>query len=168
MGTEEANKWHVAIVTVSDRSYVGLREDTSGPALADFIIEQGHMVAVRTVVPDEEEDIAAILLELVEQDVPLILTTGGTGLAPRDVTPEATRKVIEKEIPGLGEEMRRNGLAHTRYSLLSRSLAGIRGGSVIINLPGSPKGALESLESIWDVLPHALRLLRQEEVSHSD
>ncbi len=168
MSAEEAYKMQVAIVTVSDRSYVGLREDTSGPALAEFIIEQGHMVAVRSVVPDEEEDITSILLELVEQAIPLILTTGGTGLAPRDVTPEATRKVIEKEIPGLGEEMRRNGLLHTRYSLLSRSLAGIRGQSLIINLPGSPKGALESLESIWDVLPHALRLLQQEDVSHPD
>jgi molybdenum cofactor synthesis domain-containing protein len=164
---EDSRKLQVAIVTVSDRSYSGMREDSSGPKLADFIHEKGQLVVARVVVPDEEEEIIAVLLQLCKQEVPLIVTTGGTGLTPRDVTPEATRKVIDKEVPGLCEEMRRNGLAHTRYSLLSRSYAGTKGKSLIINLPGSPKGAVESLESIWDVLPHAVKLLVQADDSHT-
>lgn len=149
----------VAIVTVSDRSFAGQREDRSGPALYDFVTKEGLQVVEQIIVPDEIDQISAVLQSLCITGIPLVLTTGGTGVGPRDITPEATRMVIEREIPGLAEEMRRSGMPHTRFALLSRAVVGVKGASMIINLPGSPKGAFESLAGIWDVLPHALQLL---------
>jgi len=152
----------VAIATVSDRSARGEREDASGPALAAFVAGemQGH-VALRTIVPDEFEEIRATLQGLVERKgLDLILTTGGTGCAPRDVTPEATQAVIQRAVPGLTEHMRAQSLLITPRAMLSRAVAGIAERCLIVNLPGSPKGAVENLRAIAEALPHAVELLR--------
>jgi len=150
----------VAIVTVSDRASRGEREDLSGPALEAAVRESGGEVIGRTVVPDERDAIAAELTRLADDvHAPLILTTGGTGFAPRDVTPEATRAVLHKEAPGLAEHARAEGARKTRHAILSRGVAGIRHSSLIVNLPGSPKGARETFDAILPVLPHALSVL---------
>jgi molybdenum cofactor synthesis domain-containing protein len=150
----------VAIVTVSDRASRGEREDLSGPALEAAVRESGGEVIGRTVVPDERDAIAAELTRLADDvHAPLILTTGGTGFAPRDVTPEATRAVLHKEAPGLAEHARADGARRTRHAILSRGVAGIRHSSLIVNLPGSPKGARETFDAILPVLPHALSVL---------
>ncbi|NNE44554.1 MAG: MogA/MoaB family molybdenum cofactor biosynthesis protein [Gemmatimonadetes bacterium] len=149
-----------AVVTVSDRSFRGEREDASGPALAEALTAAGFSVAGVSVVPDERDAVAAELRRLADtEQVPLVLTTGGTGFAPRDITPEATRDVIEKEAPGLAEHGRAATLAKTRFAVLSRGIAGIRGRSLILNLPGSPKGAREMFDVLAPVLPHALKVL---------
>ncbi len=150
----------VAVVTVSDSIVAGTREDRSGPALRDRAGTLGWTVSAMELVPDEIEQIAAILRRLADSgDVSVILTTGGTGVALRDVTPEATRSVIQREIPGLGELMRSEGLKFTPTAVLSRSLAGVRGRTLIVNLPGSPKGAVESLDAIAKLVPHIVDLL---------
>lgn len=150
----------VAILTVSDRSARGVRPDASGPAIKQVIEEQGWQVCQQAVVPDELTIIVDTLSLLADQeDCNLILTTGGTGFSPRDVTPEATRAVISREAPGLGEAMRSASLRVTPHAMLSRAEAGIRGRVLIVNLPGSPKGALENLQVILPVLPHAIELL---------
>ncbi|MGQ9586462.1 MAG: molybdopterin adenylyltransferase [Anaerolineae bacterium] len=151
----------VGILTVSDRSYLGQREDRSGPALRALVEDRlGWPVELEAVVPDEEEIIVGTLLTWCEQvGLHLVLTTGGTGFAPRDVTPEATQRVIQREAPGLAEAMRQRSLQVTPHAMLSRAVAGIRGQTLIINLPGSPKAAVENLETILPVLPHALELL---------
>lgn len=151
----------VAVVTVSDSAKAGLREDVSGPAVAGLCVGQGWTVVVREVVADEEREIAGRLAELCDGGgVDLVVTTGGTGIAARDVTPEATRAVIEKELPGLGELMRAEGLKKTRRAVLSRAVAGTRGQALVVNVPGSPKGAAESLGAILDLVPHIVELLR--------
>jgi molybdopterin adenylyltransferase len=152
------------ILTISDRSAAGHRPDASGPALGTAL--QQHVpaaIVVQTaVVPDVRSEIAETLMAWAdEQGLDLVLTTGGTGFAPRDITPEATRTVIEREAPGLAEAMRAASLQITPHAMLSRAVAGIRGHTLIINLPGSPKGAVESLQTIAHVLPHAIELLRQ-------
>lgn len=158
-----------AIVTVSDRSATGEREDRSGPALGEAVEAAGGEVAVRRIVPDERDAIAAELRRLSDEArVPLILTTGGTGFAPRDVTPEATREVIQKEAPGLSEHARAATLEKTRFAILSRGIAGIRRNSLIINLPGSPKGAVETFEALAPVLPHALKVLVESTDQHPE
>lgn len=150
----------VAIVTVSDRASRGEREDLSGPALEEAVRAGGGEVIGRTVIPDERDAIAAELTRLADDvRAPLILTTGGTGFAPRDVTPEATRAVLHKEAPGLAEHARAEGARKTNHAILSRGIAGIRHSSLIVNLPGSPKGARESFDAIAAVLPHALSVL---------
>jgi molybdopterin adenylyltransferase len=150
-----------AILTVSDRSARGERPDLSGPALADMITAQGGRVVRQAVVPDEQALLQETLSTWVDQnDLDILLTTGGTGFGPRDITPEATRAVIEREAPGLVEAMRQDSLKATPHAMLSRAVAGIRGKVLIINLPGSPKGALENLRLILPVLPHAAELLR--------
>jgi len=150
----------VGILTLSDRSARGQRPDASGPALANLIRAQGWQVAAEQILPDDENSIRAGLIEWADSGaLDLILTTGGTGFAPRDVTPEATRAVIQREAPGLAEAMRAESLQKTKHAMLSRALAGIRGRTLIINLPGSPKGALENLQTILPVLPHAIQLL---------
>jgi molybdopterin adenylyltransferase len=158
------------ILTFSDRSARGEREDSSGPALADLIRAQGWSVAGQAILPDEESVIRAELLAWAESGrFDVILTTGGTGFAPRDVTPEATRAVIQREAPGLAEAMRSESLKKTPHAMLSRAIAGIRGRTLIVNLPGSPKGAVENLQSILSVLPHAVQLLSDDpgaEASH--
>jgi molybdopterin adenylyltransferase len=149
-----------AVITVSDSAHLGTREDASGPAVAEALRAGGLSVKTRRVVPDERPSIAAVLREIADAGgTDLIVTTGGTGVALRDVTPEATRDVIDREIPGFGELMRLKGLEVTRFAPLSRSLAGTRGRVLIINLPGSPKGALESLGAILELVPHVLELL---------
>jgi molybdopterin adenylyltransferase len=149
-----------AIMTVSDSSSTGTREDISGPALRARCEELGWMVASHAVIPDDYATITQLLHAWSDaEDVRLILTTGGTGPAPRDITPEATRAVIERELPGLAELIRAEGRKKTKFSVLSRGLAGSRGQTLIVNLPGSPKGALESLDIIAELVPHILDLL---------
>jgi len=160
----------VGILTLSDRSASGERADASGPALADLIRAQGWSVAKQEILPDDESAICATLIQWADHgQVDLILTTGGTGFSPRDVTPEATSAVIRRDAPGLAEAMRAESLKKTPHAILSRAVAGIRGRTLIVNLPGSPKGAVENLETILPVLPHAIQLLTDDpgsEASH--
>ena len=150
-----------AILTISDRSSKGIRVDQSGPALSSDIQNTGWRVMATTLVPDEYEDIRNALIQwCLNDEIHVILTTGGTGFAMRDITPEVTKAVIEKETPGLPEAMRNAGMTITPYSMLSRSVAGIRGKTLIINLPGSPKAALENFAVIKPVLVHAVELIR--------
>jgi len=151
----------VAIVTVSDSTSQGLHPDRSGPALRERSRQLGWQVASALVVADETSVIQARLIELADSHlVDLILTTGGTGVGPRDITPESTVAVCEKIIPGLGELMREKGRQVTPRAALSRAIVGVRGRVVIVNLPGSPKGAVESLNAVADLLPHAVEVLR--------
>ena len=148
------------ILTVSDRSARGERPDLSGPALAELVTAQGWQVQRTAILPDELPGLRDILSAWADEgNLDVILTTGGTGFAPRDVTPEATRLVIEREAPGLAEAMRFESLKSTLHAMLSRALAGIRGKVLIINLPGSPKAAVENLQVLLPVLPHAVELL---------
>ncbi len=153
-----------AVLTVSDRSFRGEREDLSGPLLQRLAADLGAHVVSHSIVPDERAQIEKALLGLVDrQDVDLILTTGGTGPAPRDVTPEATRAVIEKEMPGLVEWMRQESARRfTPFALLSRAVAGIRGKTLIINLPGNPRAVQENLQILWPLLPAAVALIKGE------
>jgi molybdopterin adenylyltransferase len=151
------------ILTLSDRSARGEREDVSGPALVRLIEAENWTVARQSLLPDDESAIRAILSEWADSgEIDVILTTGGTGFAPRDVTPEATRAVIDREAPGLAEAMRAASLKITPHAMLSRVVAGIRKKTLMINLPGSPKGAAENLQVVIPVLPHAVQLLRED------
>jgi molybdopterin adenylyltransferase len=148
-----------AILTISDSAHRGTREDRSGPVVQRRLQELGWQIAAAEVVPDEQNVIAARLSALASSgQINVIFTAGGTGVALRDVTPEATRDVIEREIPGIGELMRAIGRQSTRFAPLSRAIAGMRGTVLIVNLPGSPRGALESLNAIVDLVPHIIEL----------
>ena len=150
-----------AVLTISDSVSAGARAARSGPAVRERLEQLGWSVSVMEAIPDETSEIAARLSTLADGgQVSAIFTTGGTGVAPRDVTPEATRTVIDREIPGLGELMRATGRQATPLAVLSRSVAGTRGLVLIVNLPGSPKGAVESLDAIVELVPHVLELLR--------
>ncbi len=150
-----------AILTLSDKGSRGERIDESGPALAAWLAERGVHTVQSRVIADEFEQIVAVLTEWADTDAAdLILTTGGTGVSPRDTTPEATLQVLQRVIPGLGELMRLKSLEKTPMASLSRAVAGIRNQSLIINLPGSPKGALENLEAVWPTIGHAVEKIR--------
>lgn len=156
-----------AVITVSDKGAAGLREDLSGPLLQEMLRKMGAETVHYAIVPDEEEQIRELLARLADhEDVELIISTGGTGPAPRDVTPEATRKVIEREMPGLAEVVRMEGYRKTPLAVISRGIAGIRGRTLIINLPGSPQAVREAMEVLAPVLPHALQMLRGEDLEH--
>jgi molybdenum cofactor synthesis domain-containing protein len=147
-----------AVLTVSDSSARGERADVSGPAAAGLLRQNGFEVTHQEIIPDEQAAIESALVRLSEQ-VQLIVTTGGTGIAARDVTPEATRAVCSKLIEGIPERMRAEGAAQTPFAILSRGVCGVRGRSLILNLPGSPSGAVESLRVVLQILPHAIDLL---------
>jgi molybdenum cofactor synthesis domain-containing protein len=150
-----------AVLTISDSVAAGTRLDRSGPAVRERLEQLGWKVAVMEVVPDEREQISERLGMLADAGrLSAIFTTGGTGVALRDVTPEATRAVVDKEIPGFGEMMRLRGRESTPLAVLSRATAGTRGTVLIVNLPGSPKGAVESLDAIVELVPHVLELLQ--------
>jgi len=154
----------VGILTVSDRSFRGERDDGSGPVLVEIARKNGWDVVETLIVPDEIDTLRDTLIMWADSgDMDLILTTGGTGFAPRDVTPEATRMMVDKLAPGLAEAMRAESLKITPHAMLSRSVAGIRGRALIVNLPGSPKAARENLAVIQPVVGHAIQLLREDE-----
>jgi molybdenum cofactor synthesis domain-containing protein len=149
-----------AVLTISDSAHQGTRADVSGPKVAERLSRKGFCVVSTQIVPDDQVEIADTLRQIADAgEIKAIFTTGGTGITPRDVTPEATRQVIDREIPGLAELMRLKGRESTPYAVLSRAIAGNRAGVLIINLPGSPKGAVESLDAILDLVPHVLDLI---------
>ena len=149
------------VLTVSDKGARGEREDTSGAAIREMLSTLDVTVERYEVIPDDRASIAQRLIAWADDDgLDLIVTTGGTGFGPRDVTPEATREAIDYEAPGLAEAMRLEGLKHTPMAMLSRAAAGVRGRTLIVNLPGSPRGVRESLSVLLPVLPHALETLR--------
>ncbi len=156
-------QFRVAVVTISDRCSVGEREDKTGARLKELLKEDGFSVGAVIIVPDDIDMIANTLMRLCDdENYDLVLTNGGTGVSPRDVTPEATRKVIEREIPGMAEAMRMESLKITPYAMISRSVAGIRGKTLIINLPGSPKGAEENYRVVQPALIHAMEKIQGE------
>jgi molybdopterin adenylyltransferase len=155
-----------AVLTISDSSHQGRREDLSGPAIVSELKSAGFDVVRTTVVPDEQELIRKLLIEC-SQIARLVVTVGGTGIALRDVTPEATMSVVERVVPGIAERMRAEGALKTPLAALSRGVCGVRGQALILNLPGSPKAAVESLQAVLNVLPHALELLGGN-TSHAD
>lgn len=162
--------WNVAILTVSDRGSRGDREDTSAQVIRELVEEElnGHIVEYR-IVPDETDEIMAALIEMSDYfEADLIITTGGIGIGARDVTPEATLGVIDREVPGLAEAMRMKSMEKSPKSMLLRGVAGIRGRTLIINLPGSPQGVLESLAAVLGVLPDALNILTGRSKDDSD
>ena len=153
----------VGVITVSDRGYRGEREDASGAVIQEMVQGLEAEVAFNTVVPDEREEIKRVLIQGAdEMGLDLIVTTGGTGVSPRDVTPDATREVIDQEIPGFAEAMRMEGLKKTPHAMISRALCGVRGRTLIVNLPGSPKAVEECLTLILPAIPHAIEVLRGE------
>lgn len=157
----DVTSFSARVITVSDRSSRGERPDASGPALVAFLGEKGFAVdAYADVVPDERQQIARALHKAISDDIALVVTTGGTGFSPRDITPEVTSEVCERMVPGIPEAMRAASLLITPKACLSREVAGIVQRTLIINLPGSPKAAIENLAAVLDVLPHGLGILR--------
>lgn len=156
-----------AVVTISDKGYAGQREDVSGPVLADLVREMGAEVVRTAVIPDEREEIVAMLVAFAdEMALDLVITTGGTGVTPRDVTPEATKAVIEREMPGLAEVVRMEGYRQTPLAVISRGVAGIRGKTLIVNLPGNPRAVRQGMETLSPILPHTVQMIRGEDTEH--
>lgn len=150
-----------AVLTVSDRSSAGLREDAGGPALTAYLKSHGIEVAWTAIVPDDQDAICRVLKKWTDEErADLILTTGGTGLSPRDVTPEATARVLDRTVPGMAEAMRAASMTKTPHAMISRALTGVRGRTLIINLPGSPRGAIENLEVVMPALEHAVSKIK--------
>ncbi len=158
----------IGVLTVSDSAAKGQREDLSGAAIRSLVAQlPDAIISSEAIVADEQDQIVVLLRSWSdERRLNLILTTGGTGLAPRDVTPEATKAVIEREVPGVAEALRSNSLRYTPMAMLSRGVAGVRGRTLIINLPGSPKAVKECLEYVLPVLPHAINLLTEGPQEH--
>jgi len=154
------------VVTISDGAFHGKREDQSGPVLVSLLSRAGFEVGGPEVVPDEAERIYEAVISAVTRGVDLVVSTGGTGLGPRDVTPQAMSSIFDYEVPGIGETMRRAGAGSTPVAALSRSVAGVRERTLIISVPGSPKGASESLEAVMPIVGHAIQLLHGD-TSHS-
>ncbi|RJX24204.1 MAG: molybdopterin adenylyltransferase [Dethiobacter sp.] len=160
---QSVRKIQAAILTASDRSARGEREDLSGKVIEEIAWSNGWEIVCYGVVPDDKETIKVELIRLADNvKADLVLTTGGTGLAPRDFTPEATLEIIEKEVPGIAETMRMESLKKTPHAMLSRAVCGVRGKTLIVNLPGSPRAVRECLEVILPVIPHALQLMQGE------
>ncbi len=160
-GKQTKDKILIAVLTISDRSYYGEREDSSGPIIYDMLKEINSEVIFSQIIPDERDIISQKLIELSDNiRADLIVTTGGTGLGPRDVTPEATLDVIDKRVPGLEEAMRAESTKITPHGMLSRAVAGVRGKTLIVNLPGSPKAVKENLSVILPAIPHAIEILK--------
>lgn len=150
------------IITVSTRGAAGERGDDSGPAMREGLVAAGHEVVSATLVPDDVAKVANAILDAVRAGANVVLTSGGTGLSPNDITPEATRRVIDREVPGIAEALRARSLAKTAHGMLSRGVAGAIGAALVVNLPGSPRAVRESLETLLPVLPHAVELLAGE------
>jgi len=160
MTSDKKSTFQSAILTVSDKGAAGQREDRSGDVVEELLSKSGFEVVERHIVPDEQESIRRILISWVdERNIPLIVTTGGTGLTPRDVTPQATLSVIDYEVPGMAEAMRAESLKKTPHAMISRAIAGVRKQSLIINVPGSPRAAVENLSAVIPALEHALSKL---------
>ena len=158
----------IGILTISDKGARGEREDRSGPVIRDIMVNAGAEVAAMAIVPDERELIAGKLAEWADGGrMDIILTTGGTGLAKRDVTPEATLQVIDRNVPGIAEAMRAVSLAKTPMAVLSRAVSGLRGDCLIVNLPGSPGAVTECLEAVLPALPHAVEIVKGEVTEHT-
>ena len=155
-------KYTAAVITVSDKGYRGERQDTSGPSLCRILEEHGSVVVRRELVHDDMEPIRQALLACCEQEIALVLTTGGTGFSPRDITPEATLSVVERLTPGIPEAMRAESMKITPRGCLSRSAAGIRGRTLIVNLPGSEKASRENILAVLDPIAHGLDILHSE------
>jgi molybdopterin adenylyltransferase len=156
--------FRAGIITVSDKGSQGKREDKSGPVIAEMLAGAAVSIVETVIIPDEVEQIVAALIRMADEEkLDLILTTGGTGVSPRDLTPDATRQVLDKEIPGLAEAMRAASMKITPHAMISRAMAGIRGRSLIINLPGSPKGARENLSVVLPALTHAMEKIQGDE-----
>jgi molybdopterin adenylyltransferase len=168
MTAEMAYPLRAAVLTASDRVAAGERDDAGGDRLAALLAETGWEVAARRLVPDEAPAISSALVELADAGIPLVLTTGGTGLTPRDVTPDATRAVADREVPGIAEALRAAGLGETPHAMLSRATAAVRGRTLIVNLPGSPRGAESGLRTLAPVLEHAVRLVAGGPVADAD
>jgi molybdopterin adenylyltransferase len=158
---DSAQRIRAAVLTVSDKGSRGERVDESGPALARWLFDHGAEISAAAIVPDEQPLIARTLAQWADEgEADLILTTGGTGVAPRDVTPEATLQVVERVVPGFSEAMRAASLAKTPFAMIARGVCGIRHRTLILNLPGSPKAAVENLEAVWAAVPHAIRKIQ--------
>lgn len=159
--------FRAGVVTISDKGFAGQREDLSGPLLVKLLQNLGAEAVIRTIVPDEPEQIQETLIQYADEErVDVVVTTGGTGLTPRDQTPEATLAVIEREVPGLAEVLRFEGHRKTPLAVISRGVAGIRGRTLIVNLPGSPRAVREGMETLAPILPHAVRMVRGEDTEH--
>ncbi len=159
----------IGVLTVSDRSARGERPDASGPALVKAVEEQGWQVPLQGIVPDDLAVLRETMTNWVDSgEIDILLSTGGTGFAPRDVTPEATRSIIDREAPGLAEAMRSASAAKSKHAMLSRAIAGLRGKVLIINLPGSHKAAVENLQTVMPALEHAVQLLHEDPAAEAD
>jgi molybdopterin adenylyltransferase len=156
----QSKSYKAQVITVSDTRSSGVNTDTVGPLLRSILTDAGYETTENVIVPDDRELISQALIKAADKmKISLVITTGGTGLSPRDVTPEATLDIITKEVPGFGECMRNEGSAHTKQAWLSRGIAGVRDHTLIINLPGSERGAVQSLESVMPVIHHALEII---------